>query len=634
MNTRLPIFILGVALLNWSTLNAQQHNDSLANTQKQTALTEITIQENRLQIPFAQQNRNINIIDQTMIKQLPVQSVNQLLAYVAGIDVRQRGPWGVQADIGIDGGTFDQTLVLINGVKITDPQTGHHLMNLPIPLDAVERVEILRGAAARIFGVNAINGAINIITKKEQQNNVSAHIYTGSNFAKDTATEQLYGGFGMQVTGNLALQHSRHLFSISREQANGYRYNTAFQTHKAFYQNNYTLNNKSSIQLMAGFNHNNFGANAFYAAPGDAEATETVQTGFAALSATVNPTHFWTLKPRISYRYNHDDYIYIRQKPEVFRNRHETNITDIELNNVFTTDIGDFGLGLELRNEWINSTNLGKWDRNNVGIYGEYSFKKIDNLLINVGAYANYSNLFGWHLMPGIDAGYSFAKNWRVYANAGTGQRLPTYTDWYYRGPQNIGNSQLQPEYAYSGELGLKYMDSKWQMNLSAFQRTTNDLIDWVKDTITNPWQPQNFHTVRTQGLNAALKYHWMQPQNGTNNLNLSSGISYTYLLANIINNEGQQFISRYALENLRHQLTGFVLLAYKGFNANVAARYQERITGTAYALFDIKVAYHYKQWSIYTDVLNLGNVQYIEAGAVPMPGRWFSLGLKWNWMQ
>ncbi|WP_039054509.1 TonB-dependent receptor [Sphingobacterium sp. T2] len=115
----------------------------------QDSIAEVVISENRLQIPFSKRSRDIQIINNEDIKRLPVKSINEVLAYANGMDIRQRGPFGTQADISIDGGSFEQALILINGVKISDPQTGHHTMNIPIAMDAVERIEILRGPMAR-----------------------------------------------------------------------------------------------------------------------------------------------------------------------------------------------------------------------------------------------------------------------------------------------------------------------------------------------------------------------------------------------------------------------------------------------------------------------------------------------------
>lgn len=600
-------------------------------------LNEITIQENRLQIPFAEQNRNIRILDQSLIRTLPVKSVNELLTYVSGIDVRQRGPWGVQSDVGIDGGTFDQTLVLVNGIKISDPQTGHNMMNIPVPLDAVERIEILRGPAARIYGVNALNGAINIITRTPSATGVVANVYAGSSFNRDSSDNKLYGGYGVQLSGSIAGDRAQHYFGISREQASGYRYNTAFNNNKVFYQNNTDLSAKASLQLLGGYSNNDFGANGFYSAPGDKESKEKLETALLGLSAKVAINPYWTIKPRISYRYNHDDYIYIRQKPEVYHNRHETHVIDAELNNTFDTDIGVFGLGLELRHERINSSNLGNWKRSNYGFFGEYSFNKVKNLLVNIGAYANYNSDFGWRILPGIDAGYRVYGGWRIFANAGAGQRLPTYTDWYYKGPQNIGNDQLEPEYAYNAEGGIKYNDRQLNASLSYFNRRTEGFIDWVKDTLTDPWQPMNFHKINTQGISFSADYRWRDSDEAGAAVSLITGLSYTYLHAAITDKPvaggSEAKLSRYALENLRHQLCLNANAEFaRTITLTLAARYQQRVNYKDYTLLDARVSLVRRRFSIYADVTNIGNVQYIEAGAVPMPGRWVTLGFKWAW--
>ncbi|MFT4060785.1 MAG: TonB-dependent receptor [Edaphocola sp.] len=599
-------------------------------------LGEITVQENRIQIPFAKQNRNIAILDQSLIRTLPVKSVNELLAYVAGVDVRQRGPWGTQADMGIDGGTFDQTLVLINGVKISDPQTGHNMMNMPLPLDAIERIEVLRGPAARIYGVNALNGAVNIITKKPAKTGITTNIYGGSNFHRDTDDHKLYAGYGLQLSASIVGDREQHLLSLSREQASGYRYNTAFANNKAYYQNNLELGNNNSLQMMGGIVHNDFGANAFYAAPGDKEANETLQTGLAAISANLKINPYWTLKPRVSYRYNHDDYIYTRLNPDAYHNRHETHVADAELNNVFATDIGDFGAGVEVRAEWIRSSNLGNWQRSNYGFFGEYSFNKVKDLLVNIGAYANYNSVFGWRVMPGIDAGYRIIGGLRLFANAGTGQRLPTYTDWYYQGPLNVGNPLLKPEYSYNAEGGIKYGTVNLNASASYFYRRTDGFIDWVKDTVTDPWQPQNFQQINTQGVSLNVDYRWRSNDGPKADVAIIAGLGYTFLSPKISNpnaTDSVQPISRYALENLRHQLVARLNVEFlQKLNITLAARHVERVTYAAYTLVDARISYTLRRFSVYADVSNIGNVSYIETGAVPLPGRWATVGFKWAW--
>lgn len=664
MNRRfIPILVLASSLFTQPAVAQEDETDAVANDAQAvtdgelyvdsakensmyavSSINEVVIQENRLSGEFSKQNRNIRIIDQNLIKTLPVKSVSEVLSYVSGIDVRQRGPWGVQTDIGIDGGTFDQTLVLINGIKISDPQTGHNTMNLPVTLDAIERIEVLRGPAARIYGVNALMGAINIVTKKVKQTGVTANVYTGSNFQKDDSTGKTYWGYGFQATANLHTEQSQHLLSVGRDQATGFRYNTGFATNKIFYQGNVNTSENSSLQISGGFNHNDFGANSFYAAPADKESNETVQTALAAVGMTIAVNKHWTMKPRFSYRYNHDDYIFIRQKPEVYRNRHETHVLDAELNNTFTTDIGTFGLGLEWRNERINSSNLGKNERSNLGFYGEYKFDRIKDVEVTAGAYANYNTVYGWRVFPGIDAGWAFYKDFRLYANAGTAQRLPTYTDLYYKGPSNVGNDQLTPEYSSFIEGGLKYNTKTLNAQASYFYRHGTDFIDWVKSDSTQPWQPKNFQTLNTNGFTFAVDYRISDRNIDKPKAALMAGISYTYLAPKIgTSNDGSSDnnISNYAINSLQHQLCANVNATFWSMvNITLAARYQQRLNTentkehkrNAYTLFDTRVSFTRNRYSIYADITNLFDIKYIETGVVPMPGRWATIGFRWAW--
>ncbi|AMP98318.1 TonB-dependent receptor [Pedobacter cryoconitis] len=592
-------------------------------------LSEVMVRENRLKLPFSKQNRNIWIIDNQQIKNLPSRSISELLSYVTGVDVRQRGPGGVQADISIDGGTFDQTLVLINGVKVSDPQTGHNIMNLPISVDDIDHIEVLRGSASRIYGTNALTGAINIVTKAVTRTGVSANVFTGSSFKKDEVSGDTYANYGIRATGTLALKESSHLFSAGQEAGNGYRYNTAFNNQKFFYEGKVSVGKTDQLEITGGYIHNKFGANGYYSAPGDREAEETVKTAIAAVAYKTQLTSFWSLMPRLSYRNNVDDYLYIKQTPDKFHNHHVTQVLSAELNNSFQTGIGEFGLGLEARKEKINSTNLGKRNRDNAGIYGEYKFDLVKDLLVNVGSYVNYNSDYGWQAFPGIDAGYNFYGNWKVFVNVGTGQRLPTFTDLYYKGPTNIGNDQLQPEKSRYAEGGIKYNSTHFVLNASLFKRRITNFIDWVKDKTTDPWQPKNFSELNTMGYTLSADYNTGALENSAFN-SLRFGLAYTNLNPKVKTTLLEANISRYAVESLKNQLTATVNAEFlKVMALTVTARYCERISYKDYTVMDARLSYKLKRSSIYADASNIFDVNFIQAGAVPMPGVWATLGYK-----
>lgn len=277
--------LLGISAGTYAQTGKKNPADTAVNK-----LNEVMVKENRIQLPFSKQNRNLWILDREKIKSLPARSVSELLSYVSGVDVRQRGPGGVQADISMDGGTFDETLVLINGIKVSDPQTGHNMMNLPITMDDIDHIEVLRGSASRIYGINALTGAINIVTRTVQKTGASASVFSGSSFKKNEATGSTFANYGVQASGTLQLDGSSHLLSVAQEAGNGYRYNTAFNNQKVYYQGKVNVGKTDAFDIIAGYTHNNFGANGFYSSPGDKEAEETVKTTLASLAYTTKIT--------------------------------------------------------------------------------------------------------------------------------------------------------------------------------------------------------------------------------------------------------------------------------------------------------------------------------------------------------
>ncbi|MBV7530748.1 TonB-dependent siderophore receptor [Chitinophaga sp. sic0106] len=601
---------------------AQQQPD----TGRSRNLGEVIIQENRLSAPLKESNRNITIISRRQIESMAAVSINEVLAYVPGLDVRQRGPEGVQTDIGIDGGTFDQTLVLVNGIKITDPQTGHNVMNLPISLNDVDHIEVLRGAAARIYGINALNGAINIITRKATESGAEVYGSLGSSFHRNE-DNKLYNSYNVGATGAVVKPKSNQSLSASMNAGNGFRYNTAYQTGKALYQGGFQMNDQNSIQVLAGYVDNQYGANGYYAAPGDIESKEYVKTALAAVSSSHQVKKNWLLTPRVSYRFAEDDYRYIKQTIAKARNLHNTHIVDAELNNTFTTKIGYFGAGVEARYEHIVSSNLGNHERTNLGAFAEYKTRGIKRFNFSAGGYLNYNSMYGWQFFPGADAGFDITPDLKLYANAGTAQRLPTYTDLYYKSATILGNDKLGPEKAVFTELGLRKYAGKFNFTASAFYRQISDFIDYVKDSIPQPWQPQNFQRADTKGLTASAAYNTSFGENAVFN-SLGLNVGYNYLSPDFKGDDTHNKISRYVIESLRHQfIAGVRTEIINHFSVSANARYCKRINYKDYTLIDARVTWHQPKYKIYVAATNLLDVTYIEAGAVPMPGRWMTVG-------
>ena len=243
---------------------------------KRDTLKEVIIKSSRIDIPFKENSRTIQIISSEDIKNSAATNVAEILQQVAGVDIRRRGTAGSQADLYIRGGGFDQTLLLIDGIKMDDAQTGHHTLNAALPIEAIERIEIIKGPAARIFGQNAFNGAINIVTKE----------IIGESVKLDLKLNEIsFGSFdqkNISVSTKITGDNLNTLISYSGNRSNGYRHNTDFKKDNYFIKT--TFNSyKNPIDIIASFNENKFGANGFYASPSATEQYEETQASLIGI---------------------------------------------------------------------------------------------------------------------------------------------------------------------------------------------------------------------------------------------------------------------------------------------------------------------------------------------------------------
>jgi len=600
---------------------AQTANDSIK------TIDELIINENRFSTPVSKQSRNVYVIDKTVIEKLPGRSVNEILQYANGVDLRQRGPFGSQADISIDGGSFEQTVVLLNGAKVIDSQTAHNMLNLPLPVEAIERIEVIRGPAARIYGINSLTGAINIITKKPEKSGFLVSSYAGSNFEEDKeGTGDTFYGRGIQLGGVLSKEKHQHSIFASHDKSNGYRYNTAFENNKLFYQGNVQLNDSNEILSSLGYINNGFGANGFYAAPGDKNSIEVVQTTFASVQSRHKISEKWSLAPRISYRYNHDEYAYLgNSNLNAAKSQHYTNSIAAEINTSYKLNKGELGFGAEARNEDINSSSIGEHDRNNLGIFAEYRTHFFEKLNVTIGTYLNYNSDYKWQIYPGLEAGYAVTDAFRIIGNVGTSQRIPSFTDLYLdQRPGNIGNPDIKPENAFQGEMGFKFFKNDFTFNANYFYRRITNFIDWTRTVTSDPWQSQNFGNLITNGVNMRTTYS----ANIFTDTKLNFNLGYSYLQSEFKDTQ-LEVDSKYLISSLKHQVTNTVDVQYKKFTILFATRFNERATGATYWVNDFRINQSINKFSIFLDAQNIFNTTYCEAGAIPLPARWFSLGAK-----
>lgn len=584
-------------------------------------MTEIIIKENRLQIPFNKTSRNISIIGRKEIETTPARSLQEILSFTPGIDVRQRGVSGVQANIGIRGGNFEQTLMLINGIKLTDPQTGHHMMNIPVPLQAIQRIEVLKGPASRIYGQNAYAGAINVVTTLPQTKSLQFQGYGGE-----------FGMRGASLVTSLPVGKYRQTISMSHDASDGHWYNSDFKVSNLFYEGGFNLNEVNQIKVMAAISDRTFGANGFYtnAFP---DQWESVQTYLSAISHTYEKNKFY-LQTRTYWRRNVDEFRLRRNEPQFSTNNHISDVLALELNGSYTSVAGLTGFGIETRREEIDSNNIGLRQREFLGFFAEHRIEFGDGFDFRAGIYSNYYNEYGWKHFPGAEIGYQLNDNSRLYSNYGLSYRIPSFTELYYEDPSNVSNPALQPEEAQNFELGYKYQKEGFKFETNYFYRYTQNLIDWTRspsETIPNPnrWQPRNISEVTFQGIETGFIYALNK---GHKELKLKEvSLSYNYIYASLTQAEGVE--SRYSLNSLRHQIIGGIQTEIaQRVEMTLKARYLERMALDPYFLIDARIDYNrMKTIGFFAEASNITNTEYIEAGFVQMPGRWFRAGISVN---
>ena len=599
-------FAFTLLLVATSSIIAQQ-------TQTRQELDTVLIKSTRIDIPFKENARTIQIITADIIKKSAATNVAELLQQVAGVDIRRRGTAGSQADLYIRGGGFDQTLLLIDGIKMDDAQTGHHTLNAALPIEVIERIEIVKGPAARIFGQNAFNGAINIVTKKKLNSTVSANIEAGS-----------FGQLNGSVTFGKETENTTIIAYIGTLTSDGYRINSDYENYNYFFKGTFNKQ-KQPINVIATFFDRKFGAQNFYTPPsfGLNEYEET-QNSLLGISTTFQSEKF-KLTPRLYWRRGQDIFLLQRDNPSFYRNLHITNKVGAEANASYTSSLGITGFGLDISRVSISSNNLGDRNRTMVNLFLEHRFKT-GNFDITPGVAVTYFSDFKFHAFPGLDIGYKVSDNLRAYGNIGYTYRIPTYTDLYYNDSSTTGNPNLKPEEALAQELGLKYNTNNLYATVSVFNRDADNLIDFIRpNTTATKFEATNIAEVNTKGFEFDANYTFK-----IKDYDQSLAVGYTFLEDNI--KDQDRDLSRYRLNTLKHHFTTRLRTQlFKNVSQNIIYKHAERTDGQSYNVWDASIIFNFNKFDFTVTANNIFNAEFIETGFVPMPESNVLFGLRYS---
>jgi iron complex outermembrane receptor protein len=565
------------------------------------------------------------------------------------VDVRERGPLGVQADLSLRGGSFDQVMILLNGINITDPQTGHHNLNLPVDINSIERIEIIEGPASRVHGPNAFSGAVNIVTGTSRQNRVSASAMTGDN-----------GLYRAGATLNHNLGSITSYLSASKGASDGYIENTDFDILNLFYQLRYRKDNEA-LNFQTGYTNKAFGANSFYTSVYPDQFEET-HTFFSSLGFETGKKIL--LKPSVYWRRHHDRFELFRDSddaPDWYsgHNYHLTDVFGADVNVTIPWQFGKTSLGGEVRSENIWSNNIGNdmnqpidvpgegnveftksYSRNNTSVFFEHNFKS-GNLSVSGGIMANFNSGLDYRLnwFPGVDVSYWLSTNLKWLASYNRSLRMPTFTDLFYEGPTNEGNPELEPEEAATVEAGFKYVGKAFTGHLNGFYRKGTNLIDWGRRTGDDKYTTSNVNEIDARGIEISTT---LFPQEF--GLSVIEMVSAGYSWLDQDKNPEEGYESVYVLNHLIHKLNlGIKHKIFRDLSARWNFLYQDRaghflrssdnvqVEYKPFLLTDLRIIWQKGGWQVFAEAANLFDREYYDMGELERPGRWIKGGVNFT---
>ena len=553
--------------------------------------------------PFRNLSRVVTVLTREQIARLPVRSIAEVLQYLASVDVQSRGVMGMQADFSVRGAAFGRTLVLVNGVRINDAQSGHHNADVPVALDDVDRLEVLYGPGSSLYGADAFGGTINVITRlpdgRRRQVAVSG------------------GAFGF-IDGAAAVDAARgavtQSLAVSGARSSGFMPARDFGTITAASQTRFGRRSA----LLVSHVRKDFGANGFY---GPAPSRERTNGTFVLFDHRLSRSDVRDVSGTLSYRTHGDMFLYDPRAATAVANRHRTHAVEATMKLQRTlSDRLRLNAGGTLGGDWIRSNNLGDHTFARGSVFAEVQRRLGSRTLLYPGVRVDgYSN-FGSAVSPSLSASSWVLPQLKVRGSVGRAFRIPTFTELYYRDPNHEAVSTLRPEHAWESEAGFDWLAAPgWQASASVFARREEDVIDWVRPSALVRWRTTNLRRVDARGVEATLT---RVVADGGGFLR----VDYAYLDADA---GPVDFLSKYVLDYARHALTGSAsvpLPARAGLGGRLA--YKRRLDGQAYWVLDARVSRRFGPADLFVEGSNLLGTEYQEIRGVDMPGRWMRTGL------
>lgn len=552
--------------------------------------------------PVAEQAFAVDVLDRSDIELLPVSTIADALEWVSGLDVRQRGSGGTQVDLGIRGAGYEQTLILVDGVRMNDPQSGHHNFDLPLVLEDIERIEVVRGPGAGQYGPNGNAGVINLVTRKQVEGRVSGVKLEAGSKDYDRAVVSLGKTDGEWSQFGAVAQQT----SDSYIKGADLDYITQQGNYRAVHQSS-----SHTTVLGLGYMDKGFGAQGFYAGA-DKRANENTIQRHAYLTHEQRYSGDRSVDLAVNWRQHDDEFFYLTYAPSV----HQTEALQGRVRYRFGQNLA---VGYEYNKEDIESTStLGnKHDReyNSAFSYGQYDFGAL--LLAGSLSYLTYDGGDSYTL-PVLGLTVPFGLQ-QLYVNAGQSVRVPTMNDLYLNQSANKGNSDVKAEKTNSGELGLRLNTGGLLSRVAVFRRETTDAIDYTRTaaevTADSAYIARNIDAINTKGMDAEIDATGLLAEQGFRKVSLS----YTRLIQDFTNQYAQ---ARYSQSQFEHQ--AILSLAYEilpGLTATSQYKFEARYDQHGYRIWDLGLKQTFDHWHWAVAASNVLDAEYVDSGYIEAPG-------------
>lgn len=560
--------------------------------------------------PASETLRSVQVIERADIARSTARTLADLLAGQPGLSLTRRGAPGVQADLGIRGASFEQTLVLLDGLPIQNPQAGHHNLDVPVPLAHIERIEIVKGPGAIQYGASATGGVVNIITRRSAQPERRVRLTVGSHNSRE-------------VEAMLALGGPRaHTVSASTLDTDGDDH--AGPTDARLRQLLYTgVNNGERTRLGWGVGalEKDFGAWAFYSAEyPDAREQTRSQRAWISLEKTLGA---WDLGAR-TFHDRHQDWFLTRIAGRDYINEHRTRITGAQADLRRQDNTGTTALGLDLRHEQLASNALAdhRRDRSALWLLRQQALGERTRLEASLNVARYQGDRERW--LPALALSHEFSSTWRGFAAGARSARLPSYTELYLATAANRGSADLRPETADYAELGTEARLGAQRLQASLYRRQVRQWIDWTRTPDEVTWVAANIDGYRGRGLD--VHWHWQPDSRWLDSLALGFD-----RLQVALDEPGHEV--KYAPQVPTRTWTGEARLhlgARTGFDLDLRRPHYAGQGGTTLAA--LRFTWQGQRLNGFVAVENLLDRDIIETGFAPIPGRWLSLGLEAQW--